>query len=175
MIRKSNTSQIDITSNRKSSNLLNFIPLNPLEDDHDIVDVKHEHRKKLIDAAKRKANRGFSKLGYGMIAYFNFYEYLILLFFVMTLLTLPSMYLFSTTQKGNQEYTDQRQGRLFKYNMGSYGFSSTLCRNIGVGIGKLSLSCETGRIKKIVDFGIIPSNARILDACLQNQETKPCK
>lgn len=40
--------------------------------------------------------KGFNSLGYGTVAYFDFHESLICLFFVVCLITIPSLMLFSS-------------------------------------------------------------------------------
>jgi hypothetical protein len=36
------------------------------------------------------------------------------------------------------------------------------------------LVCNTGKIGRIVSFGVIPTEASVLDACLPNEETEQC-
>lgn len=148
-----------------------FNPLSTIDEDLS-NEVKHEYRKKLIEAAKVKAKKGFLSLGYGMVAYFSFYEWMIVLLTLMTLLSIPSMWAFSHSSEN--QFQDQRKYFLSYYNLGNFGFSGGLCRSTALGIGKVQMSCVAGTLRKIADFGIIPDNAKVLDACMQNPETSQC-
>ena len=65
-------------------------------------------------------------------------------------------------------------GLLNALQMGNLGYSSSLWRDVHLGVGKITLTWETGVIKDIVAFGIIPEHAKIQDACLPNEETQAC-
>jgi len=55
--------------------------------------------------------------------------------------------------------------------LGNLGFATSLCIDSPLGVGRVSLDCPSGVISEIVDFGIIPHNAKIMDTCLTNNET----
>ena len=78
-----------------------------------------------------------------MVAYFAFHEFLILLFIVLTITSLPSMYIYS---KFNEQHAllNDVWGR---YEMSNLGFSSSVCKEVALGVGKLSLHCDTGTIQ----------------------------
>lgn len=129
---------------------------------------KENERYMKIHTQKVKSKKGFLTLGYGFVAYFNFLEFIILIFGALTLLSLPSMYFYWNYRDTENENI----GWMNKLQMGNLGYSSALWRDVHLGVGKLTLSWSTGVIKKVVAFGIIPENAHILDACLPNTETE---
>lgn len=129
---------------------------------------EHERYNKIL-TQKMKSRKGFLTLGYGFVAYFQFMEFAIILFTLLTILAIPSMYFY-----WNFRPADERTSWMTKLQMGNLGYSSALCRDVHLGVGKLTLSCDTGVIKDVVAFGIIPENSKILDACLPNQETEKC-
>jgi len=55
------------------------------------------------------------------------------------------------------------------------GFASSLCIDTPLGVGKVSLNCPSGKITEVIDFGVIPHNAKIMDTCLSNNETRKCE
>ena len=55
------------------------------------------------------------------------------------------------------------------------GFATSLCLDTPLGVGKVSVDCPAGIVTEIIDFGIIPHNAKIMDTCLSNNETRKCE
>ena len=107
-------------------------------------------------------------LGYGTVAYFEFTEMLIVLFFVLSLLAIPLMHTFSSYDSG-------RPGALFsRFEIANMGFSSSTCRHSDLGVGKLYLTCSVGTVEGITGFGLIPKGATVSDPCLPNTETARC-
>ena len=131
-------------------------------------EVERYHK---IRTQKMKSKKGFLTLGYGFVAYFNFLEFIILIFTALTILSLPSMYFFWNYR----DTQDQNIGWMNKLGMGNLGYSSALWRDVHLGVGKLTISCPTGVIKDVVSFGIIPENSNIQDICLPNEETEICR
>jgi hypothetical protein len=121
-----------------------------------------------IQTQKEKSKKGFLTLGYGFVAYFKFFEFTIIIFTILTLLALPSMYFYWNYR--DQE--DENFGWMNKLQMGNLGYSTALCRDVHFGVGQLTLSWQTGVIKDVVAFGVIPEDAKILDAWLPNYETE---
>jgi hypothetical protein len=113
------------------------------------------------------SKKRFSILGYGTVAYFNLLEHLIALFFILTLLGIPKMYLYS-------QYGENKLSTNFLdyVEIGNIGYASPQCAAIDFGVGTLQIDCPTGVIKSVESFGIIPDDARITDACLPNRETR---
>ena len=58
--------------------------------------------------------------------------------------------------------------------MSNLGFSSSVCKEVALGVGKLSLHCDTGTIQKIVSYGVIPTDADVRDVCMPTAYTKKC-
>ena len=54
------------------------------------------------------------------------------------------------------------------------GHAQPLCKDITLGTGTLSVECPYGEIGDIGHFGITPSEARALDACIPNHESTMC-
>lgn len=98
---------------------------------------KTEHeRYNRVRSQKAKAKKGFLTLGYGFIAYFDFMEFMIVLFTALTLLAIPSMYYYVNYRdigEDNVPWINMLQ-------MGNLGYSSALCRDVHLGVGKLTLS-----------------------------------
>lgn len=109
-------------------------------------------------------------LGFGTVAYFDIHKQLAILFAIMLLLALPSMYLFAYSKDGNRH----DDGKLHAIMIGNLGFSSSQCKDTSLAVDRLTLACPAGVIGSITSFGLIPSNGSILDACLPNDETKQC-
>ncbi|CAI2376938.1 unnamed protein product [Moneuplotes crassus] len=120
---------------------------------------------------QKKADKSFMDLGFGTIAYFDIHFQLAIIFFIILVLSLPSIYLFAFYSEGNRHYN----GLLHSISIGNLGFSSTLCKDTSLAVNRLNLICATGRIEEIVDFGVIPNDASILDACMANSETRQCE
>jgi len=109
-------------------------------------------------------------LGFGTVAYFDFHRYLMILYAIIVVLLLPSLAIFLFYGDG------RRVGSSFftKFTLANIGFTSTLCKDVTLAVGNLTLTCPTGDIGEVVSFGIIPAEGRINDACLPNDETKQC-
>lgn len=118
-----------------------------------------------------KSKKGFMKLGYGTVAYFNFHEIMICMLLIICLVTIPSMVLFSSYKNGNR---DKRVTWINEINIGELGFSKAYCKDTNMESRYLKLKCNTGEIRDVHSFGIIPSDAHILDACEPNKETAWC-
>jgi len=124
-----------------------------------------------INKEQEKANKSFMNLGFGTVAYFDIHFQLAILFAIMVLISLPSLYLFGFYKNGNRHW----DGVLNFMSIGNIGFSNIVCKDTALAVNHLSLVCPSGQIGRIVSFGVIPSDAEILDACLQNEETKQCR
>ena len=85
---------------------------------------------------KWKSKKGFWTLGYGFVAYFTFLELMVLLFTVLTILSIPSLYYYITfrgSSKGNKSMLDT-------FHMGNLGYAAPLCREVHLGVGKITMS-----------------------------------
>ena len=85
---------------------------------------------------------------------------------ILTLLSIPSIIYFATHKQNDNIFRQLELGNL--------GFATSLCIDSPLGVGKVSLGCKTGVITEVIDFGIIPHNAKHMDTCLSNNETKRC-
>jgi len=94
-------------------------------------------------------------------------EFLIILFGVLTLLSLPSLYYYTTFRTS----TNSIAGMFDKFSMANLGYSSALWNSVHLEISKLTLNCETGQMAELVSFGIIPAKSKVQDACFENEET----
>lgn len=113
-----------------------------------------------IKRQQNKADKSFMSLGFGTIAYFDIHFQLAVIFGIMLILAIPSMYLFAYYHHGNRHY----DGVMHSIMIGNLGFSDTVCKDTSLAVDRLNLVCSAGQIESIVSFGIIPSEASILDA-----------
>jgi hypothetical protein len=79
------------------------------------------------------------------------------------------MWLF-TTYKDNS-YTG---GWMDALQLSSLGFAGVVCKDTNLAVGKLDLDCPSGLVSEVVSFGLSPSDAEIMDACMPNPETDLC-
>ena len=54
------------------------------------------------------------------------------------------------------------------------GFAGPLCKDVNLAVGNIVLNCPAGEISEIVDFGLSPQDAEILDTCMPNTEVHKC-
>ena len=54
------------------------------------------------------------------------------------------------------------------------GFASPYCRDTSLAVGTLILDCPSGLISKIVNFGLSPKDAWIMDPCMPNSDIHSC-
>lgn len=107
------------------------------------------------------------KMGYGVDAYFSFQCQMILLFLILTLISVPNVWVFNDFDGGDRSDSSL----LYKASIGQLGFAKALCWDTTLDSGLLNLKCYTGEIRTIHSFGIIPSTGKMLDACEPNKET----
>jgi hypothetical protein len=77
---------------------------------------EHELHNK-IKSQQIKSKKGFLTLGYGFVAYFNFFEFTIIIFSILTLLAMPSMYFYSNYRNTY----DENLSWMYKLQMGNLG------------------------------------------------------
>eukprot|EP00347_Sterkiella_histriomuscorum_P023421 403334704 len=104
-------------------------------------------------------------LGLGVTSYFQVLRVLMFTFFVLTILHIPVMSMYKSHGNFNEETGEKAS---LKLSLGSMGFSQVKCTQTGMATDRIVLSCKTGFIGKIVDFGL---NARFenRDMCIRNQ------
>ena len=62
-----------------------------------------------------------------------------------------------------------------QYDISNLGFASTICKQVSLGVNRLTLDCETGTIEKISGFGIIPDTSPERDLCENTPHTEFCE
>ena len=90
-------------------------------------------------------------LGFGIVSYFNLIKGLILTFFILTLLNIPTMYIYATHSGFGKLSTSQMGNAV---TLGNMGGSQTKCFSVGMQANSVVLSCGVGLISEIVDFGL---------------------
>jgi len=82
-----------------------------------------------------KSEQSFINLGFGTVAYFDIYNQLVVLYVIMLLLALPSIYLFAFYEGGNRD----NHGWFHSLTIGNLGFSKAICTDVSLSVNKLSL------------------------------------
>ncbi len=89
---------------------------------------------------KKAKNAKFLSLGYGVLAYFETLSTLVQIFFVMTLLNIPIMMIYSSYE------SKIGVSSLKKFTLGNLGQSQSICIIAKVGINRALVECSTGVI-----------------------------
>jgi hypothetical protein len=89
---------------------------------------------------------------------------MIIVFFVISLLHIPVMKIYYGYDNFSTATSD-KTGKML--GMGNMGFSTTKCLSSGMLADKILLSCKTGLVSEIVDFGYI-SKSENKDMCTKN-------
>lgn len=119
------------------------------------VDVKQ--RKTQVDSSvwKKKAKPDpIVELGFGMLAYRDILRYMIAFFFVLTLIQLPVMWIYSQGNGFDLAYLSGGLPMYAKLSLGNLGYSDTHCDQVPITIGQVRLHCTYGVIGEILDYGI---------------------
>ena len=93
-----------------------------------------------------------AQLGVGIVTYIHILWTLCMIFFVFSILLLPSMNHYSggVGYKGdNPEFIQYEQGFL-----GNMGYSSVQCSSVEIDVGKLNINCPYGGVGKIIGYGV---------------------
>lgn len=104
-------------------------------------------------------------LGFGVVSYFDLIKTMIFVFTVLSLVNLPNLMIYQSYQNYENDLVDS----FYKTTtIGNMGFSATKCVTTSMETNNIILSCKTGFISKINDFGI---NAKGEDRklCKRNQ------
>jgi hypothetical protein len=107
----------------------------------------------------------FLYLGFGIVSYFDLIKVLIWVFLILTLVNTPNIMIFQSYSNYSNDMVD-RGSRMMT--MGNMGFSTPKCVDTGMATNNIIMSCKTGYIAKVTDFGI---NAKGEDKtlCRRNQ------
>ena len=89
--------------------------------------------------------------GFGLISYFNLIKSLILVTFILTLISFVPMSIYSSYSGYSNLSTSKIAERV---SIGNMGYSKSKCFTVGMLSDTISLSCGTGVIAEVVDFGI---------------------
>jgi len=92
-------------------------------------------------------------LGPGVTIYFKYVKYLMILFLVMAVITIPHIVLY--VAGGTKDYTDSRSITSFfaLTTMGNLGSSYKMCNSGSDFSSSISLYCSSGTIDSIFKFG----------------------
>jgi hypothetical protein len=109
-------------------------------------------------------------LGFGIVSYFSLIKTMILIFMVLSLVHLPVMKAYSSYKNYSNDLLDK-----FKkdYSIGNLGFATPKCVHMGLGARSTILSCSTGKIKNLTDFGYLSINDN-QDACMNKYADSHC-
>lgn len=103
-------------------------------------------------------------LGFGVSSYFHVIRIFMLMFLVLTIANIPVLKIYTSYSN----YKDETSDKIFKTtSLGNMGFSMTKCTSSYLGSDQMVLSCKTGNINALVDFGITPKFEN-RDQCLRN-------
>ena len=106
------------------------------------------------------------KLGSGIIAYRHSLRVFVVFFFVISLLTLPILYIY----RNGDSILPIHDTQYGHYSLGNMGFESVQCSNVPITMAKLQFNCPYGNITTIVSqgLGINTADQKIQDACVRN-------
>ena len=80
------------------------------------------------------------KLGYGTVSFFNFHEYMIILFIILVLCVAPGFWMFNEFDGG-----DRAQHSLTsRLSIAQLGFAKAFCKDTSLASGFLNIVCYTG-------------------------------
>ena len=94
-----------------------------------------------------------------------------ILFVILVLCVIPAFWMFNNFDDGDRashSFTSRISIALF-------GFVEALFKDTSLETGFLNLVCLTGENRTIQDFGVIPEEAVVLDACIDNEKIEACK
>lgn len=101
-----------------------------------------------------------------MVVYRKLLRSLTLLFFALSLLTLPAIMTYFEGNGYNQVVYDN--SKYAKLSLGNMGFKSDQCAFTPLTMGKLYMNCEYGNITKMIDYGINSYQIPKRDACVNS-------
>jgi hypothetical protein len=105
----------------------------------------------LFDFFLEEGEDAMTRLGYGIVAYFNIIQTFLIVFFMITLFNIPVMYNNSTWYA----FANERQlSWTAQYTTGNLGQSMARCLNVKMATETMSVSCPTGQISEITHFGV---------------------
>ena len=92
-----------------------------------------------------------TRLGYGIVSYFNIIYTFMVIFFMILLFNIPVMY----NNSSWAGFANERQlSWTAQYTVGNLGQATARCLNVNLETETLSVSCPTGQISEISHFGV---------------------
>ena len=91
--------------------------------------------------------------GYGMVSYFNLLTYLMAFFLLGTLLNVPA-YVFYSSENPDGPLNGNW---LTQFTLANLGYSQSKCFSVLSAASALSMKCPSGRMTKLVSYGVIPN------------------
>ena len=105
----------------------------------------------LFDFHLEEGEDAMTRLGYGVVSYFNIIYTFMVIFFLILLLNIPVM----MNNSSWSAFADAKQQTwTSKYTVGNMGQAQTRCINLFIETETLSISCPTGVISEINYFGV---------------------
>jgi len=90
-------------------------------------------------------------LGFGIVSYFDLIKSMFFLFAVLSLVNLPSLLIYKSYKNYSLDMIDNFHRTS---TLGNLGFSMPKCMDTSMSTDTIILSCKTGQIGKITDFGV---------------------
>ena len=105
----------------------------------------------LFDFFLEEGEDAMTRLGYGVVSYFNVIWTFLVIFTMITAINVPVMY--ANSQWAGFANIRQLSGYA-QYTLGNLGASESRCLNVRLLSESLSVSCNTGQIGKITQWGV---------------------
>lgn len=105
----------------------------------------------LFDFFLEEGEDAMTRLGYGVVSYFNVIWTFLVIFTMITAINVPVMY--ANSQWAGFANIRQLSGYA-QYTLGNLGASEARCLNVRLLSESLSVSCNTGQIGKITQWGV---------------------
>lgn len=131
-----------------------------LAEDEDLglsANMKNKFKKNLVGKKQKEIRKKMKKysaknpymlFGFGINAFFDMTCLLIWLFAILTLLSIPAIAIFASSN-GLENY---RNYGMSKFTMGNMGYASSNCFSISMGAGEVLLNCNGGNLEAIASF-----------------------
>ena len=105
----------------------------------------------LFDFFLEDGEDAMTRLGYGIVSYFNVIYTFMVIFLLILLFNIPVMY----NNSSWAAFAGERQlSWTAQYTVGNLGQAQTRCINVLMETETLSVSCPTGAISEITQFGV---------------------
>ena len=114
-------------------------------------------------------------LGFGIVSYMQLLQFLQIVFFGLTILNLPAIYIYSQGT-AYKEPSENFLGGYDQWMLGNLGYSSVNCDSAPTKVGQIGLQCNYGTIGEIFDFGFHERNDDdTFEMCINDENMLPCK